>query len=746
MMHLNKLNTIRGRILLSMGLPFVVFIFAISAASMHHLHYIPASTATVILLALAAIFPVSYLVGHTVVKPLEALNRLLDRVENGDNSYRTKASSGFFNTGQLGSRISRLTKRFDSAQGRAESATQQLQLTLIDLEQRNSELEKTRDELNQAMAARDDFLARMSHELRTPLTAILGFSDLLEQEGLDPQRIGYSTNIRLASNILLSVIDDILNYSRLNSTVVELDSTAFNSRQCLEEIVSMHARSAGDKDIQLLQDIDPALPKILVGDAVRFGQIIHNFISNSLKFTESGDVLIRIGGEVIDETHWRLRCSVSDTGIGMSEEFLQRAFQPFEQEDTSISRRAGGSGLGLVIAKQLIEMMNGSIIIESTGEGTKIQFDIRLGYEEDEQISSPKNDVSLLYFDDHAVSCHVSGKVFDHWTSRCKGFQDFNHLLSDVDGSTAMVILCVSTKTPFVAQQANLDRLCRIFTGPVLILGTQVKIPALVFDQTRVFYQHKVIRSKDLFGLFDRILHLNQTPTIPSSDAIGSSLKGYWILLAEDNKLNRAWFRRVIEKQGARVTFAESGPEMLAIADERLFDLVLLDIHMPEMDGFEASKRLRQMDGYQDTPIIAVTADTSDRIIGEMTESGINRLLYKPLPGDSLILSIKTILSSRNNSETKTQSAMSLDKDILGEIKDEFLHKLALIRTLLVRGDGQYDVLEESHQMKGAAGLWGLNHIHSLLLQLERSIEQENSDVTYRLLDDLALSVKNLTV
>ena len=302
---------------------------------------------------------------------------------------------------------------------------------LFDLEHRNSDLVAVRDELEEAMGAKDQFLARMSHELRTPLTTIIGFTRRLENTLLTREQAEYSHAVHHASVILLSVINDLLDFSRMQYGGISLERTAFNLEDEMEDIASMHAYGAYEKSIELVLFIDSSVPRDCLGDPLRLKQIVNNLLANAVKFTESGEILVHISeqdpepadtaGEGRGEggTHTTLVITVRDSGIGIDAQDMKNLFEPFSQADTSISRRFGGSGLGLVICRQLVELMGGEIQLSSNpGAGTEVVCTVQLEAcaGSAAELAVPERGECVAVIDGNKWSRRALRSQLTHWT------------------------------------------------------------------------------------------------------------------------------------------------------------------------------------------------------------------------------------------------------------------------------------------------------------------------------------------
>lgn len=557
--------------------------------------------------------------GRRITQPIRGLSQVVERLEAGHLDTRAATTHTAGELGLLARGINRMAARIQASSQEQEQqikrATRQLTSTLRHLERQNEELTVARREADEANRAKDEFLARMSHELRTPLTSVLGFSRLLEQTGQSAEQRHYCSIINQTSNLLLTIIDDILDFSRLQSDAIQLEQIPFDPTLCFSNLLQMQAPMAQEKGLQLRSELDPGLPPALLGDPTRIGQILTNLLSNAIKFTDHGEVCFKVGAQLQDSV-CRLELSVQDTGIGISEQQQQHLFKAFIQADNTISRRFGGSGLGLVIAHRLAQLMGGDIRLASEpGHGTCVQVSLSLPLAADDTVITP------LY-------------------------------------------------------------------------------PA------------------------------EPAPQAASSYQLPCRLK---VLLAEDNEFNRLLLNRVLSRAGAEVIEARTGVEALQILNQQPIDMVLMDVHMPQMDGIRASKRIRQQTAS--LPIIALTANVMPHEHEALRQAGVNEILLKPVDLNTLfqLMSRHCPLSATTkpiNHDYALVPAL-LDQVDTGELHTELQQQAQSVCTA-VRA-GQFEQIRgHTHQLLGLAGLYQLPELETVVAELHQAAVTENLETCWR--------------
>ncbi len=518
---------------------------------------------------------------------------------------------------------------------------------LEETQRQAEELRAQGEALERASRFKSDFLATMSHEIRTPLNAITGLTHLTLLTDLDDRQREYVHKVRHAGDALLGLVNDILDYSKIEAGKFDLDYAPFDLTAVLDRLAAIISVRAQEKGLEILFDVGAEVPRFLIGDPLRLGQILINLVSNAVKFTERGEIVVRVRAEPIAGDQLRLRVSVSDTGIGMSDEVRARLFSSFEQGDRSTTRRYGGTGLGLAITKRLVELMGGEITVESArGVGSTFTFDI-LTTRDDTPTASAASQLSPDLRNKRVLIADDSPAAREYLDTTLRAFGLSTTLVENGRDAVSRAVaepydaVLLDWRMP---EQDGVSAAREISgtlasTAPPLILLTAFGREEAARASADVPMRGILTKPLTPSTLLDTLLRVFREDATTQVAALATTrptrdLSGLRVLVAEDNPVNQLVTTELLKHQGVLVTLVPNGVEAVQAAQSGTFDAVLMDIQMPEMDGLEATRRLRAA-GY-DRPIVAATASAVATEVAQYAEAGMNDFVLKPFDVEEL--------------------------------------------------------------------------------------------------------------
>ena len=531
---------------------------------------------------------------------------------------------------------------------RTQRELEELTRTLEDkVAKRTVQLAAARDQAEAASRAKAEFLANMSHEIRTPLNAIIGMSHLAAHINTTPRVAHYIGRIQSSSRHLLAIVNDILDLSKIEAGKLPIDISEFFLENMLGHVAGLVLERADAKELELIIAIEPGLPRRLVGDSIRISQILINFANNAVKFTDAGEVVLRVRSRGGDAGKVALRFEVEDTGIGIAEDKLPLLFSPFQQLDGSMSRRFEGTGLGLAISRNLAELMGGKVGVSSRpGQGSVFFLELSLSIAESSAVLPPANALlkgrRVLVIDDNRVARR-------HLVDLLRGFALRVDDASGRAAALASITVAERDDDPFDAifldwkmPEAGGEQLALEFQGRdwpstrpwVVMMSSGAQEVSAELD--RSCFDAVLSKPVTPSELADTVLRLFDPEHAREAEAAAAygdwqCLAGRAILLVEDNPINQEVVQGLLEMVGVRVTIASDGRQAIKFLDRQAFDLVLMDVHLPIMDGFEATAEIRKSPRFSTLPIIALTANALEGDRERCLAVGMNDYIAKPI-------------------------------------------------------------------------------------------------------------------